>query len=52
MKFHLVCVHPFGKYGKGRMITDAAEVEKLLKDREHHFAKIPAPDSAPDPVKS
>jgi hypothetical protein len=42
MKFYLVCVHSFGKYSKGQMITDEAEVEKLLSDREHHFVKIAA----------
>lgn len=41
--YHLVCVHPFDKYTKGQMITDEAEVEKLLPDREHHFVRIAAP---------
>ena len=43
MKFYLICVHPFGKYTKGQMITDPAEVATLLNDREHHFVRIAAP---------
>lgn len=43
MKYHLVCVHPFGKYTKGQRITDPDEVEKLMQDRDHHFVRIPAP---------
>lgn len=42
MKFYLICVHAFGKYEKGQMITDEAEVQTLLSDREHHFVRIPA----------
>jgi len=40
MNYFLICVHPFGKYEKGTMITDAAEVATLLLDREHHFVRI------------
>jgi hypothetical protein len=43
MQFHLVCVNPFHGYEKGQMITDPAEVEKLMADREHHFVRIAAP---------
>jgi hypothetical protein len=43
MSYHLVCVHPFHNYKKGQMITDSAEVKKLLLDREHHFVRINAP---------
>jgi hypothetical protein len=43
MDYHLVCVHPFGKYTKGQMITNEAEVAELLEDREHHFVRIPVP---------
>lgn len=41
--YHLVCVHPFGKYTKGQMITDSDEVNELLPDREHHFIRIAIP---------
>lgn len=43
MQYHLVCVHPFGKYVKGQVVTDQDEVKKLRHDREHHFVKIAAP---------
>lgn len=43
MDYHLICVHPFGKYVKGQMVTDAEEVEVLLSDRDHHFVRIAAP---------
>jgi hypothetical protein len=46
MDYHLVCVHPFGKYTKGQVITDEAEVTTLLDDREHHFVRIAAPAEA------
>jgi hypothetical protein len=54
--FHLVCVHPFGKYQKGQKITDPTEVNSLLDDREHHFVRVAAPEveerpEAPSPVK-
>lgn len=42
MNYHLICVHPFGKYVKGQKVTDAAEVSKLLADREHHFVRVNA----------
>jgi hypothetical protein len=48
MDYHLVCVHPFGKYARGQMITDADEVATLLDDREHHFVRIAVP-AAPVP---
>lgn len=38
--FNLVCVHSFGKYTKGQMVTDPAEIEKLQEDREHHFVRV------------
>lgn len=38
--FNLMCVHPFGNYAKGQMITDPDEVAKLQEDREHHFVRI------------
>lgn len=41
--YNLVCVHPFHGYDKGQIVSDPAEVAKFLKDREHHFVKIPAP---------
>ena len=40
MTFHLICVHPFGKYTKGQRITDPAEIAVLLTDREHHFVRV------------
>ena len=43
MDYHLVCVHPFGKYTRGQMITDEEEVTALLDDREHHFVRIAVP---------
>jgi hypothetical protein len=50
VNFHLICVHPFGNYTKGQLITDADEVAKLSDDREHHFVRIAAPatPAAPD----
>lgn len=41
--YHLICVHPFDKFTKGQMITDAEEVKKHLDDREHHFIRITVP---------
>jgi hypothetical protein len=49
MDYHLVCVHPFGKYQKGQVVTDPDEVAELLDDREHHFVRIAAPAPAPVP---
>lgn len=51
MDYHLVCVHPFGKYDRGKMITDPLEVEVLSEDREHNFVRIaiPVADQAPEP---
>jgi hypothetical protein len=43
VNYHLICVHPFGKYVKGQKITDPALVEQLRKARDRHFVKIPAP---------
>ena len=42
MQYHLICVHPFGKYVKGQKVTDPDEVAKLMKDRDHHFVRVPA----------
>jgi hypothetical protein len=42
MKFNLVCVHPFGKYVKGQIVKDEAEVARLMKDRDHHFVRVAA----------
>ena len=42
MQYNLLCVHPFGKYTKGQIVTDPTEVAKLLTDREHHFVRIAA----------
>lgn len=42
MNFYLVCVHPFGKYTKGQMITDPDEVKSLMADRDHHFVRVAA----------
>jgi hypothetical protein len=28
--FHLIVIHPFGAYGKGAHITDAAEIDAVL----------------------
>jgi hypothetical protein len=41
-EFYLICVHPFGDYVKGQMITDPDEVAKNLLDREHNFVRISA----------
>lgn len=48
--FHLVCRVPFHGYEKGQMVTDPAEVNRLLTseangglDRDHHFVRIAAP---------
>ena len=45
MNYHLICVHPFGKYQKGQIVTDPAEVAKLMQDRDHHFVRTVAPAS-------
>jgi hypothetical protein len=45
VSYHLVCVHPFGKYVKGQMVTDPMEVAILMDDRDHHFVRITAPDA-------
>lgn len=45
--FNLVCVHPFGNYTKGQIITDPDEVARLMKVRDHHFVRIPAPEPTP-----
>lgn len=29
-EFHLIVIHPFGAYGKGAHITDAAEIAAVL----------------------
>ena len=42
MNYHLICVHPFGKYVKGQKVTDSDEVAQLTKDREHHFVRVNA----------
>ena len=52
MQYHLICVHEFGKYAKGQMITDPLEVEVLLEDREHNFVRIDAPDAPDAPVEA
>jgi hypothetical protein len=41
--YNLVCVHPFGTFVRGQVITDPAEVQKHLTEREKHFVKVPAP---------
>lgn len=43
MDYYLVCIHPFGKYTKGQMITDPEEWAKLADDHEHHFVRIAIP---------
>lgn len=40
--FNLVCVHPFGQYTKGQLITDPKEVASLSDDRDHHFVRVAA----------
>lgn len=47
MKFHLVCVHPFGPYTKGQLVTDPDEIAKLTSDREKNFVRIAAPVAPP-----
>ena len=42
MNYHLICVHPFGKYVKGQKITDPDEVIRLMQDRDHHFVRVAA----------
>jgi len=48
MDYHLVCVHPFGKYVRGQMITDAEEWAELVDDHEHSFVRIPVPQEPDD----
>ena len=40
MDYHLVCVHPFGKYQKGDVVTDPEEWARLADDHEHRFVRI------------
>ena len=40
MAFKLVCTQPFHGFEKGQEVTDPAEVERLLEDREHHFVRV------------
>lgn len=47
MQYHLVCRAPFHGYEMGQLVTEPDEVAILLKDREHHFNKIPASVTAP-----
>jgi hypothetical protein len=47
MKYHLVCVVPFGNYAIGQKVTDEADVARLLADRDLHFVRVPASDVAP-----
>ncbi len=47
MSYHLVCVQPFHGYDKGQIVTDEAEVLKLMEERDPHFVRIPAPEPAP-----
>jgi hypothetical protein len=49
MDYHYVCVHPFGKYVKGQMITDAEEADEVLQHHEHRFVRIAIP-AAPAPT--
>lgn len=49
--YHLVCVTPFHNYVRGQRIEDPAEVEVLLKDRDHHFVKVPAPVKEEEPAQ-
>jgi hypothetical protein len=51
---HLVCVHPWGPYKRGHRVTEPAEVERLKKQREKHFVRVPAPPAkatAPNAVE-
>lgn len=47
--FHLVCIHPFGKYERGQVVTDQEEVKALMADRDHQFVRRNVPDE-PAPV--
>lgn len=53
MKYHLIIVHPFGKYTKGQMVTDQDEVAAIMKSHNHPSvnkiaAKEDDPADAPD----
>lgn len=45
-RHHLVAVHDSANYAKGQKITEADEVEMLLREPHHaqHFVKIANPD--------
>lgn len=43
MDYNLVCVHPFGNYEKGQVVSDKDEVAKLSVEREQNFVRVPAP---------
>ncbi len=50
MQYHLICVHDFHGYHKGQRVTDPSEVERLMKDRDHHFVRVPASEGGePEP---
>ncbi len=40
MDYNLVCVHPFGDYEKGQLVTDKDEVAKLSVEREQNFVRV------------
>lgn len=45
MAIELVVVTPFGGHRKGDVISDAAEIEKVLADsRSAHVVKVTAPE--------
>ena len=49
MAYALVCVHPFGNFQKGQVVTDPADVAKYQheEDRMHHFVRITVADPVP-----
>lgn len=48
MSYHLIVVHPFGKYTKGQHITDENEIAKLSSENEHNCVRINAPSVSAD----
>jgi hypothetical protein len=49
---YLVCTNEFHGYRKGQMITDQAEIRKLLaNDRGHHFVQIASPPLEAQPTE-
>jgi hypothetical protein len=51
MAYKLVCTAPMHRYKKGQVVTDQAEIARLLLKHGHHFVKTMMPEApAPAPA--